>query len=126
MSREIFETRHFQAQTLAIIEQANAIVDEYQARGFNLILRQLFYQFVARELIANTQPEYKRLGGVIRNGRRAGLIDWDAIEDRTRNVHGHASWESPAHIISAVAQQYCEDLWKKKFTGRKCGSKRMP
>jgi hypothetical protein len=111
MSREMFETRQFQTKSLDLIEGANAIIDEYQEQGFKLTLRQLFYQFVARELIANNQHEYKRLGSVIKNGRRAGLIDWDAIEDRTRNVHGHASWDSPAQIVSEVAQQYREELW---------------
>jgi hypothetical protein len=111
MSLEIFEARRFQPKTLALIEQANAIIAEYQARGFVLILRQLFYQFVARGLLANLQSEYKRLGHVIVCARRAGLIDWDAIEDRTRNVQRLPSWTDPPEIIEAVSQQYREDLW---------------
>jgi hypothetical protein len=94
-----------------MIEQANAIIAEYQARGFTLTLRQLYYQFVARSLIDNGQSEYKRLGVAVKNGRRAGLIDWAAIEDRTRNVQRLPAWEDPPEIIEAVAQQYREDLW---------------
>jgi hypothetical protein len=40
------------------------------------------------------------------------LIDWDAIEDRTREVQFHPSWNRPADIIEAVAQQYREDPWE--------------
>jgi hypothetical protein len=111
MSREAFENIKLRPKSLALIEQANAIIVEYQARGFTLTLRQLYYQFVARALIDNTQSEYKRLGVAVKNGRRAGLIDWDAIEDRTRNVHRLPAWRDPSEIIEDCAHQYSEDIW---------------
>src|SRR5262249_23320049 len=90
-------------RTLWGIEQANKIIDEYLVQGFILTLRQLYYQFVARDLIRNTLADYKRLGGIVNNARLAGLIDWDAIEDRTREVNTHSSWDGPASIIAACA-----------------------
>jgi hypothetical protein len=111
MTLESFETRRFQASTQALIDHANRIIATYQAQGFILTLRQLFYQFVARTLIANKQSEYKRLGTVIKNGRRAGLIDWEAIEDRTRYMRVPPSWDDPAELIAGAAEQYREDLW---------------
>ena len=112
MALESFETRRFQEKTSAIIDHANKIIAEYHLRGFVLTLRQLFYQFVSRALIPNTQQDYKRLGDVIKNGRRAGLIDWEAIEDRTRNVRRSPSWDSPVNIIASCADQYREDIWQ--------------
>ena len=112
MALESFETRRFQAKTAALVDSANSIIAEYQARGFTLTLRQLYYQFVSRALIPNTQQDYKRLGDVVKNGRRAGLIDWEAIEDRTRNMRGSPSWASPAGIVADAAGQYREDLWR--------------
>jgi hypothetical protein len=94
-----------------VVEQANAILGEYLAQGFALTLRQLFYQFVARALLENTFKEYKRLGVIICDARNGGLIDWDAVEDRTREVNTHTSWKSPSGIIRAAARQYREDLW---------------
>jgi len=44
--------------------------------------------------------------------RATPVIDWDAIEDRTRTVNTHAFWNSPSHIISDDAEVYREDLWK--------------
>ncbi len=111
MSREAFEKIKFQGKSLALIERANAIIAEYQALGFVLTLRQLFYQFVSRAALANTQAEYKRLGVVVKNGRRAGFIDWDAIEDRTRNVQRLPTWQDPSEIMEDCARQYREDLW---------------
>jgi hypothetical protein len=102
----------FRNAILAVIERANSIISEFMAQGFVLTLRQLYYQFVARALIENKQTEYKRLGSIIKDGRRAGLIDWSAIEDRTREVQFHPSWKSPSTIIEAVADQYREDPWR--------------
>lgn len=112
MAREAFIERNFSIGSRAIIQQANDIIADYQAQGFTLTLRQLYYQFVSRDLIANKQTEYKRLGSIINDARLAGKIDWDAIEDRTRNVRKSAAWDSPQDIMSAVASQYREDLWR--------------
>ena len=104
--------KRFGKDSLQIIEQANAIIAEYQAQGFVLTLRQLYYQYVARDLIRNKQSEYKRLGGIINDARLAGLIDWNAIEDRTRNLRSLSHFNSPEDIINAAARQYRLDLWE--------------
>jgi len=112
MACELFIPWKPHAATLTVVEQANTIVEEYLAQDFRLTLRQLFYQFVARGLLENLFTQYKRLGIIVRNARDGGLIDWDAIEDRTREVNTHAFWNSPSHIISDDAEVYREDLWK--------------
>src|SRR5262245_18572311 len=109
--REKFIDWRPQSGTLALIEQANEIIDEYEAQGFVLTARQLFYQFVARDWLPNTHGDYKRLYRIVGDARDAGLIDWDAIEDRTREVVTHTSWASPDEIIGSCADDYQEDLW---------------
>lgn len=96
---------------LAVVAHANTIIAEYQDQGFVLTLRQLYYQFVSRDLIPNTQREYKRLGGIINDARLVGLIDWLALEDRTRNLQSLSHWTSPTEIIEAVSAQYRTDRW---------------
>lgn len=112
MAYEKFIDKNFQAKTLEIIEQARQITEDYKRRGFTLTLRQLFYQFVARDLLPNKQSQYKRLGGIVDEARQAGLLDWATIEDRTRNVEHPSVWTSPEAIIRAVADQYQEDPWR--------------
>jgi hypothetical protein len=114
MPRIAYISKGFSDGSLEIIAQANAICADYQAQGFDLTLRQLYYQFVSRGLIANRQSEYKRLGDIVNNGRLAGLIDWDYIVDRTRNLQSLAHWRSPQQIIGAVADQYRHDLWARQ------------
>lgn len=89
MCKELFVPYKPQSATLKLIERLNAIVDEYMAQGFTLTLRQLFYQTVARSILKNEFREYKRLGRIVCAARDGGVIDWNAIEDRTREVHRH-------------------------------------
>lgn len=104
--------RDFSAEKLDAIKKANLIVQDYQAQGFSLTLRQVYYQFVSRGWIDNKDTEYKRLGSIINDARLAGLIDWEAIEDRTRYLRKKPAWENPSDIVASCAQQYHLDLWK--------------
>jgi len=106
-----YEDLDFRGDTLTRIEQAARICRDYARQGYTLTLRQLYYQHVAQGLIPNNQREYKKLGEIVRKGRRAGLIDWNHLEDRTRNLIALASWDSPAAIMDAVAGQFKQDLW---------------
>jgi len=103
--------KRFGAKALERIAQVNKIIVEYQAQGFKLTLRQVYYQMVTRILIPNTIQSYKALGEVINDGRLAGLIDWDAIEDRTRNLCSQPHWSSPHSIVKACADQFTVNLW---------------
>ena len=102
----------FQKKALDIIEKANNIIEEYQADDMNLTLRQLYYQFVALGFLPNKQPEYGRLGSIISRARLAGLIDWDAIIDLTRNKKSLQSWTDPGQIIRAASYSFKLDHWR--------------
>ena len=97
--------------TAALLEDAQAVVDEYTAQGYQLTLRQLYYQLVARGRIPNQQRWYKRLGDVVSKARLAGLIDWFAIVDRGRVPVKPADWSSPSDILAAAANSYRLDRW---------------
>lgn len=97
---------------LATINQANRILEEYAAQGYDLTLRQLYYQFVARDLIPNKQSEYKKLGDTINDGRLAGLVDWDHIVDRGRWLRELAHWDDPSDIVRGSASQFRIDKWE--------------
>jgi hypothetical protein len=98
-----------------IIRQANDIIDEYIREGFDLTLRQLFYQFVSRDVFPNCQELYNKLGDTINDARLLGMIDWDVIVDRTRYVRSLAHWDNPGQIIAAAASQYRVDRWANQF-----------
>ena len=97
---------------LQIVEQANNIIEEYREQGYILTLRQIYYQFVARDILSNNMQSYKRLGTILDEGRLSGLIDWEAIEDRTRNLERLSTWDSPADIVNTCANQFKIDFWE--------------
>lgn len=103
--------KRFNDKSRIMIAKANSIIEEYTAEGYELTLRQLYYQFVSRDLIANSQKEYKKLGSVINDARLAGLISWNAIVDRTRNVQRNAHWGGPKDFMDSVMPQFAMDKW---------------
>jgi hypothetical protein len=111
MPKICYTYKNFSPAGLATITTANEILEEYAAQGFDLTLRQLYYQFVARGFIPNKDAEYKKLGGVVSDARLAGLIDWDYIVDRTRNMRQNGHWSSPQSIIESCARAYQINKW---------------
>jgi len=125
MSAEQYIEKKFRAASLDQINQASEIMAEYQAAGYSLTLRQLYYQFVSRGLFANSIKNYKNLGSLINDARLAGLLDWDMIEDRTRNLVMRSSWSCPADLLKAAANQYHVDMWA-EIIGTRCNHKHNP
>lgn len=106
-----YQDMNLRSSSREIIEQANQIIREYQAQGFDLSLRQLYYQFVRRNWLRNTEQNYKRLGSIVSDGRIAGLIPWNSIEDRTRPLHGNSWWNNPAEMVANCVHSYSIDKW---------------
>lgn len=111
MATECYVPKNFKDDSWNLIAVMNGIVSEYQRQGYVLTVRQLYYQLVARDHIENTLQSYKRVAGVINDAKLAGLIDWDAIEDRTREFLVNNHWTSGSELIRAAARQYKEDMW---------------
>lgn len=111
MPKIAYKEFNFRRATLKLIDTANDIIAEYSAQGYDLTLRQLYYQFVARDIIKNTLQSYKNLGSVINDARLAGMIDWNAIVDRTRELRALSHWDDPSDIIEACAKQFNTDVW---------------
>jgi hypothetical protein len=117
-----YTPKRFNAQHVDIIRQANEIITRFAGQGYDLTLRQLYYQFVAGDLFpeswqnpttgsTNNVQSYKKLGTIISDARRAGLIDWDTIVDRTRIMRTQNAWAGPESIVRACANQFNTDLW---------------
>jgi len=101
-----YKSLKLQKKTLKLIDQANEIIEEYDEQGFILTVRQVYYQFVARNLIPNDLVSYGYVGAALNKGRMAGLVDWNLIEDRTRNLEGNSHWDSPSEILLSAAKSY--------------------
>lgn len=117
MPKIAYEPNTMRPDALSIAVTAAEIAAEYAGNGYDMTLRQIYYQFVGRGLTAdwptghNTERSYKRLGSIIDKGRMCGLIDWNHITDRTRGLAGPTHWGTPADVISSAAYSYRIDKW---------------
>jgi len=109
--KQAYIEKRFSPENKALIADINVTIDTYVRQGFMLSVRQLYYQLVAADKIPNTEQSYKRIAGLINDGRLAGLIDWDAIEDRNRDIVTRSRWESASSLINACASQFHMDMW---------------
>lgn len=131
MVKEQFKDLNIRADRMSIIQQANAIIDEYISQGMRMTLRQLYYRFIAMDLFPNkwideeynaahglapdtknTVKNYGRLGDIISDGRLAGIIDWDAIEDREREPIIPVDWLSLNDMTEQAFKSYRLPRWE--------------
>lgn len=102
----------FRQKSLDLIDLINSVIDEYCVQGYELTLRQAYYQLVARGYIENNERSYKNIGSLINDGRLAGLIDWNRITDRTRNLRNRSHWNQPQDVIYSAKYSYLLDKWE--------------
>lgn len=112
MPKIAYINKKFRAATLDTIETVNQIIEDYEAQGFDLTLRQLYYQLVSRDIIPNRQDEYDKLGSIVNDARLAGLIDWSRIVDRTRHLESLSHWDKPSDMLRSAEASYRLDKWE--------------
>lgn len=109
--KQFYKAFRLRGASLAMVEKINEIADDYMRQGYTLTLRQLYYQLVSRNIISNTERSYKNLGALVNDARLAGLIDWDAIEDRGRAFKRRGNWASGGEILKGCALSFHMDMW---------------
>lgn len=114
MPKICYVDKKFGLKAMEKIELCNEILEDYARQGFDLTLRQLYYQMVTRNYITNNEREYKNLGTLVSDARMAGYIDWDHIVDRVRSLRKLPSWGSPSSIIRSAAYSFRMDKWLKQ------------
>lgn len=93
-------------ENAARLETINGIIEEYLADDYTLTLRQLYYQLVSRDVIPNNPREYAKLSVLLKKGRMAGIVDWDAIEDRGRQPKLPYYVSGPKAALEDTIEQY--------------------
>lgn len=106
MAKIAYLRKRLLAKSMDIVNKANEIIAELEGQGYQLTLRQLYYQFIARDIFPNTERSYKRLIFIMNEARLAGLVDWDSLEDRTRNLQGNNHYETPEEYLARLANSF--------------------
>ena len=95
-----------------LIDLICAVIEVYAAEGDRLTARQLYYQLVAKDIIPNAIKVYKRVCALLVDLRYAGIVDWDAIEDRGRTPSRPSQWDSVSDLIESALCAYRLPRWK--------------
>lgn len=112
--KEAFVAKKFHAESLAMVATINQILDNYESQGYDLSLRQLYYQLVSRNLVENTEKSYKNVGNLVSDARLAGLIDWNMIRDRGRSTSHGSHCEDVGEVIASVIYGFNVDMWARQ------------
>jgi hypothetical protein len=104
--KEEFESFNMTQRLMGQLDTINKICESYRKQGYKLTLRQLYYQLVSKGIIPNTDKEYKKLSDILVKGRMSGIVDWDAIEDRTRVPKLDYAVDDIADAIDDTISQY--------------------
>lgn len=112
-----------QAKTRALLEQAQAVLDEYR-EYWPLTCRQIFYRMVGAHGYDKTEAAYGRLCHHLANARRGKLIPFDAIRDDGVTTYNLGHFEDRDDFLRHVrglgarytrnrlaAQEYHIEVW---------------
>lgn len=108
---ETGETQVWEASQKELLENILTIIDTYTKQEITLTSRQLYYQLVAGAVIPNSVETYKRICTFLTDARYAGVIDWDAIEDRGRTPEKHPQWGNVQGLIKSAGLAYRLPRW---------------
>lgn len=111
MSTAKYKDVKFTPESLRRIEQCNEAIERYQEAGLRLTLRQLYYQLVTINAIPNEERSYRNLSRLVSDARLAGLVDWDAIEDRLRRPSVLSEWRTPYDLVQDAIAVYRRPRW---------------
>lgn len=109
--REQFVEINFRPKSLELIDECNRVCDDYKARRIPLSLRQMYYRLVAQDIIPNNMRQYKSLTSLVTDARMAGLMDWDAIEDRERTCFKYPIVEDHQTAVDECRGGIDLDFW---------------
>ena len=104
--------RLWSAQTFAVIGDIQRMIAEYMKLNIKLTLRQLYYQLVSKNIIPNDIKVYSKLSKLITDARYAGLIDWNAIEDRERVPIVCSEWDNVSGLVDSAIRSYRLPRWE--------------
>jgi len=126
-----YRPKRFNHQSQIVIDRCNVVIEKYMDMGITMTLRQLYYQMIAQDLFPsswidaaynaknglppdtkNTVKNYQRLSKLISEARLAGLVDWDAIEDRGRRPQRAAEWSTLQDGVDSLHAQFRLPRWK--------------
>lgn len=111
--KTVYMAKSLREETLAVIRRADEIIEDFQSQGYRMTLRQLYYQFVSRNLIANEEKSYKKLASIVSDGRLTmfgvgppDMFEVQKVALTTAQVKQYQPPPNPAKLTDPRAENY--------------------
>ena len=105
------EHHGFSNSSMEIIDHIKDVLTKYRNLGYDLTVRQLYYQLVSANIIPNSVKSYNRIVRLTSKGRRSGLLDWDMLIDRGRPTKTFPRTMEPEYYLNLMARNYTINRW---------------
>jgi len=95
----------FRGKNRELAPQMVKLVYDFR-RYWPMTLRAYYYQAVSALLVPNSQNEYRRIMKLMRELRRAEILPWSCMEDKTRSTSSKRGEESVAGYIESEMEYF--------------------
>ena len=100
------DPKNLRPATRELLSDITAVVEDLAGQGYVLTLRQLYYQLVTKNILANKTTNYSKLSTILKDARMCGQIDWATIEDRLRIPKIPAQWDTIQDGVLSLTSQF--------------------
>lgn len=101
--------KYWEADKEHVIDSIVDTIRKYEAKGYKLTLRQLYYQLVSSNEMPNDDACYSKLSSLLDDCRYSGKVDWNSIEDRGRIPYTPYYEDSMQDAIKDMVDRYTLD-----------------
>jgi hypothetical protein len=115
MAKICFEPKDFRQDSLDLINKCNVILERYNDAELDMSVRQVYYQLVGANEIENSKSSYSKIQTLLKDGRLAGLVDWDFIVDRTRFLRQLPTWGTSFQALNSAYYNFRIDKWARQL-----------
>jgi len=96
------------AKSMEIIKHVVDVTEQYDGA---ITLRQLYYQLVSANVIANEEKAYDSLIERVAQARKLGYIPFDAIIDRGRSIDQALTFDDAGGAVDFARKLFDQDRW---------------
>lgn len=100
--------RNWRKKSMPLVE---AIENIFRRFDDPMSTRQVYYQCISLAVCENSDRAYEKIQRLVVQMRRASLIPYDRVVDRTRSKYQSRGWEGVADLLQSANVQFRRDYW---------------
>lgn len=112
MAKEFYAEYSPKPRNREILKYITKLLASYSKQGISLTIRQIYYKVISKKYLTEVKDPYNTLSVLLTKARDAGLLDWNAIIDRTRTPIKHSEWRNINALLKTGLNAYRLHRWE--------------